>query len=147
MVANAQEIFDELTTPIGGVMPNQVVAIWDRVEPLLARVVKPNTGYSLDSVLTALQLADMQLWVVGDFKGVVVTQIMVRPLHSVLWVQFIAGDHMKDWLGDWITVQEEFARHHGCAAIEFSGRKGWNKIHEQHREYKPVLTTFRRELE
>ncbi len=146
MVARAEDLFEQLDTPIGGVPSDAVVQVWPKVEPLLQRVVKPYTGYSLDSVLTGLQLGAMQLWVIGDFQGVVVTQLIQRPLHSVLWVQFLAGDYMNEWLDDWITVQEEFARAHECVAIEFSGRKGWNKIHEKHREYKPMLTTFRREL-
>lgn len=146
MAANAEEIFEQLTTPIGGVPIEQIMSVWSKVEPLLQRVVKPQTGFDLMSVLTALQLGQMQLWVVGDFQGVVVTHVVHRPLQNVLWVQFLAGDHMDDWLDDWITVQEEAARHYNCEAIEFQGRKGWNKIHEKHRDYKPVLTTFRREL-
>jgi hypothetical protein len=133
--------------PIGGVHPRQVALVWDRVEPILARVVKPHTGYSLESVLTELQLANMQLWVIGDFQGVVVTQIYVRPLHKVLWVQFLAGDHMQEWLDDWVETQDEYARSNDCKAIEFCGRHGWNKIRERHRDYKSMLTVFRKELD
>ena len=142
----SEAVFDEIETPIGGVPPDQVMAVWDRIEPLLRRVVKPQTGQTMDSVLYALQMTQTQLWVIGDFQAIVITSIEQRPLHRVLWVQFCAGDYMDEWLDDWIAVQEEFARANDCAAVEFSGRKGWNKIHQKHRDYKPVLTTFRKEL-
>lgn len=147
MSAAEESVFDQIENRIGGVPPEAVMRVWDKVEPLLARVVKPETGYSLESVLTALQMAQMQLWVVNDFQGVVVTRIELRPLHKVLWVQFIAGDNLDDWLDDWVLVQEGYARHNGCAAIEFSGRKGWNRFKSPHaKEYRAVLTTFRKEL-
>ena len=141
-----EAILETLSTPIRGVLANDVVKSWPRVEPILKRVVTPQTGYTLDHVLTELQLKQAQLWVIGDYQAVVITKIVVRPLHSVLWVHFIAGSKMHEWLEDWITVQEEFAQYHNCAAVEFSGRGGWRKIGEKHPTYKPVLTTFRKDL-
>lgn len=146
MVAAAEKIFDEIDTPIGGVPADKIMSVWSKAEPLLRRVVKPNTGYSLDDVLLKLQLAHWQLWVIGDFQAVAVTEIMCRPQHSVLWSQFIAGDNVDEWLDDWERVQAEFARSQGCAAIEFSGRPGWKKFQDKYRKYKPVLTTYRKEL-
>jgi len=144
--AVAETVFDTIDTAIGGVPGQLVMKVWRKVEPLLERVVNPQTGWDMKHVLTALQTGEMQLWVIGDFKGVVVTQILTRPIHKVLWIQFISGKHMDEWLDDWITVQEDFARHNDCAAIEFAGRRGWNKISEAHSDYKPILTTIRREL-
>ena len=121
--------------------------VWDRVEPLLRRVLKPVTGVTPDAVLTELQLAKMQLWVIGDFEAVAVTSVNVRPLHKVLWVQYVAGDNMKHWLDDFIRVLESFAEHNECVAVEFSGRQGWLRhLARDHPEFKPVLTTMRREL-
>lgn len=142
----SEAVFDTIETPIGGVQPHQVMAVWDRVEPLLRKVVKPQTGYTLDAVLTEVQLGTMQLWIIGDFRAAILTAIQNRPLHRVLWVQFMAGEGMDEWLDDWIAVQEEYAQFNDCKAIEFSGRKGWNKIYNDHRDYRPVLTTFRKEL-
>lgn len=145
-VAAENAVFEQIDTPIGGVHPEQVMAIWDRVEPILRRVVKPNTGYTLESVRQMLLTAQFQLWVVGDFKGVIVTQVQARHTGPVLWGQFMAGDNMKEWLSDWIAVQEEYARHLGCVAVEFCGRKGWNRVVEKHPEYKATWTVFRREF-
>lgn len=148
-LAATEEVFDEIETPIGGVPAEQLMNVWHKVEPMLARVVKEECGYTLESLLTELQFSRMQLWVIGDFQGVVITQIRVcpPPVPPILWVQFFAGDHMQDWLTDWKDVMEAFARHNGCNAIEFAGRKGWNKISEMHPEYKAKWTIFRRELD
>lgn len=140
-------VFDEIETPIGGVPADLVLRVWGRVEAILRRVVKPDTGYRLEDVLTRLQLAQWQLWVIGDFEAVAVTELQVRPLHNVLWVQFIAGDNVDDWLGDWERVLEAFARANECKAVEFNGRRGWHKFQHKFRNYKPVMTTYRREID
>jgi hypothetical protein len=146
MQALHEKVFDTLETPIGGVPPEHMMTVWPRVEMMLRRVVKPETGYSISSVLTALQMSSMQLWVVGDFQAIVVTRIENRPLFNVLWVQFLAGEHLAKWLDDLIAVVEAYARHHNCRMVEFSGRHGWNRLQPKHPDYKPVLTTFRKEL-
>lgn len=131
---------------IGGVPSDQVMRVWDRLEGLLRRVVKAETGETPESVLTDIQLQRKQLWVINDFQGVVVTAILERPAHRVLFVPYLVGDHMDDWLAEWVAVQEDYARAHDCKAIEFNGRRGWNKIGEKFPEYKPRQTIFRREL-
>ena len=128
------------------VPPEYLIIAWPDTERILQRVVKPDTGYALNDVLNELQLGTMQLWVIGDFKGVVVTTVNVKPLHKVLWVQFLAGDHMDDWLDEWIQTQEAYAKHNDCVAIEFNGRKGWSKMQKHHSDYKPVTTIYRRAL-
>lgn len=146
MVAAVEKVFEEIETPIGGIPADRVIHAWPMAWKVLRRVVKPHTGYDHDTLLTQLQLARMQLWVIGNFQAVAVTQIQLRPLHKVLWCQFIAGDHVEEWLDDWEKVQAEFARANDCVAIEFSGRPGWKKFQDKYRKYKPVLTTYRKEL-
>ena len=132
--------------PIGGVLPEHVMLVWDKVEPMLARVVRPETGQSLDSVRSQLLSSHAQLWVVGDFQGVVITTIEDRPTQRVLFTPFLVGNNMAEWLDDWIAMQDEYARFHKCEAIEFSGRKGWGKFAETRPEWKPIRTIFRREF-
>lgn len=123
------------------------MTVWHRIEPMLKRVVKPDTGHTLDSVRYALLTASMQLWVVDDFLGIVLTSIEERPSERVLFVPFMVGDNMQSWLDEWIAVQESYGRENGCNALEFHGRKGWNKVREHHQGYKPIRTIFRRELD
>lgn len=138
----------ELTTPIGGVPAEHVLDVWHRVEPILKRVVSPQTGYDLGHVLTELQLSRWQLWVVGNFDAAVITSILIRPLHKVLWVQYIAGKDMESWLDDWIEVQEAFAKAKGCEAVEFAGRFAWTRVAKMRGQhgYRPALTIVRKEL-
>lgn len=137
---------EQIGIQIGGVPAADIMKVWPGIERLLKRVVKPDTGYTIESVLTALQLAKMQLWVIGDFQGIVVTQIEDRPAQRVLFTLFIAGDNMAEWIDNCGEVLADYARGNDCAAIEFSGRKGWNKIGESKPEWKAVRTVFRREL-
>lgn len=138
---------ENIETAIGGVPPEHIMTVWERIEPMLERVVKPDTGHTLDSVRCALLMGDMQLWVIDDFVGVVLTSIENRPSERILFVPFMVGDNMKYWLDDWIEMQEAFGRDKGCTALEFHGRKGWNKVREHHPGYKPIRTVFRRELD
>ncbi len=139
---------DSETTPIGGVPVEYLVGIWPKVVPILERVVLPDTGYTLDSVLTELQLARWQLWVIDDFKGAVVTQILDRPAERVLWVHYMAGDDMLDWLEDWVTIQDEYAASVGCTSVEFlSPRKGWEKIQKRFPNYQQTYAVWRKRLD
>ncbi len=146
MNAEAEKVFDELDNHIGGVPPDMVMRVWERCVPLLRRVVKPETGYDLDSLLLSIQLARTQLWIVNDFQAVCVTEIHDRPLGSVMWGQFIAGDDVEQWIDDWETVISEFGKAKGCVAVEFSGRPGWKKFRDRFRDYKPYLVTYRKEI-
>jgi hypothetical protein len=137
---------EQLGIQIGGIPSDQIMRVWHGVEPVLARVIKPDTGYTMQSVLTSLQLTKMQLWIIGNFQGVVVTQIEDRPAQRVLFTLFLAGDSMSEWMDELNVTLEQYARHEGCVAIEFNGRKGWNKIGEAKSEWKPIRTVFRREL-
>ena len=144
--ARHEDVFDMLTIPIGGVHQDNVLSVWDRVEPLLARVVKPDTGFRTDDVLTQLQIGNWQLWVIGDFQGVVVTYVEVRPLEKVFFVRYIAGNYMNEWLDDWVKVQESFAKANLCKAVVFFGRRGWDKWQRRYKDYKQITTEYRKQL-
>lgn len=133
-------------THIAGIPSVSVMEIWRSVEPILSRVVTKETGETLGSVLTALQTAKKQLWIVGTFQGAVITEIQDRPSERVLFVVFIAGDDMKSWMDDLAALLDEYAQANDCAAIEFNGRRGWNKIGESRPEWRAIRTVFRREF-
>lgn len=144
----SEALLKTLSTPISGVLSKDVDSVWFHVKQILARVVLPSTGHTLDSVRKKLKKAKMQLWLIGaEPLAVAVTEIQQRPAHDVLYVLFLAGGGLKDWRDDWATVMEEYARANGCAAIEWNGRHGWNKIRgSAYRDYKPIGVTFRKEL-
>lgn len=143
-MGNTAEKLPEI--PIGGVPSDHIMTVWERIEPMLKRVVHIDTGQTLDSVRMELLTARAQLWVIGDFQGLAITSIEDRPSQRVLFTPFLVGEKMSEWLDEWIEVQDNYARYNQCVAVEFSGRKGWNKIGEKKPEWKPVRTIFRREL-
>jgi len=105
--------------------------------PLLQKVVKPATGYTIESVLHDLLTGQTMLWVIDDFKAVTITRVQERPTGRVLWNEWTAGSDMDAWVADWLTVQEAFARHTQCDAIEFAGRNAYM------RKYMPTFNKFR----
>jgi len=139
------ELFSRLVTQIGGVPSERIADVWERVKPILERVVTPDTGYSLDDVMLELHDATAQLWIIEDFQAVVVTKILDRPTHRAFWVWFAAGDDVASWIDDFTELAEVFAKHMGCRYVEFSGRKGWAKFCKPN-GYRVVLTTFRKDL-
>ncbi len=145
MAEAQEEIFDQLTTNISGVPSHSLLSVWERVTEVLERVVTAETGYTLDDILLELHDEQAQLWVVEDFEAVIVTKLLVRPRQKALWVWYVAGDNVGQWIGDLITLLEAFAKHHGCDYLEFSGRKGWAKYCKPN-GYRVVLTTFRKDL-
>lgn len=118
--------------------------VWGWVEPLLSKVANKG-GFTSDSILTDVQMGQAQLWNVKDL-AVIVTRITQRPLERVLWVEWLAGERMDEWLEDWEKVQNDFAKSNGCTAVEFQGRKGWHKFNKAYEDYRPLATIFRREL-
>lgn len=140
-------VFDEISTPISGVMPDQLPAVWERVEPLFQRVVKPQTGATMESVVHELMHGYLSLWVIGDFQAITCTKILDRPAGRVLWNEWMAGDNMDEWVSDWLKVQEAYARAHECTAIEFAGRIGYlKKYNPQFQEFRAMRTIYRQEL-
>jgi len=137
----------DVGTPIRWVPPDEVAEVWAQVGPMIARAILTRSGYTLNAVLRELLAGRTQLWVIGDFDGAVVTMVQNRPAQRVLWVLFMAGDGMDEWLDDWLQVQEKYALYAQCKAIEFSGRKGWHKVAASRARYKPIMTLFRMEIE
>lgn len=135
-----------MTATITGIQSKFIDSVWPEVVPVLKRVVTEETGQTLEALHERLVNREMQLWVIDNYKAVVVTCIHKRPLHNVLWVEYIAGEDMDDWLNSWMSLQEHYARQYNCAAIEFSGRKGWKHFQKKYPEYREILTTFRKDL-
>ena len=148
MVANEKTVSGP-EYPIYALTPHDVVTLWDKIEPILAKAVVPETGWNTDAVLYAVQMGNVQLWLVGDFLGVVITEVQSRPIERVLWVQFMAGDGFLDeWVDAWIETQDEYARQMGCTAVEFqSPRKAWKRIQKRFPEHTSEYAIYRKRVE
>lgn len=146
-MSEAAEVFEQLDNPIGGVMPEHLAAVLPRVQPLLEKVVWPHTGHTIESALRDIALGYTQLWVVGDFHSIFVTRIVPRPNDTVLWVEWMAGEKLKSWVGDMFSVCRAFAEAHACSAIEFNGPAGvWERYEDEYPEFKNIAKVYRCEL-
>lgn len=112
------------------VAATQVLQRLIHVEQLLLRVVTPASGYTMPSLLEDLQAGRALMWAVWDGEpvAVMVGYVQDRPTGRVLWIQFVAGDNMDSWLPALADDGTRFAQESGCVAIEFAGRRGWEKV-------------------
>jgi len=143
MTANLEAVE---TPPIFAVPTEHVALFWPRAEGLLRRVATRDSGYTLTSVMAELATGGLLLWSIRDFQAIACTKIVQRPTDKVLWVQFIAGDRMKEWVDDLVDVMETYAREYECTAIEACGRPGWKKLTSKFSAYKAPWTIYRRNL-
>ena len=109
---------------VTGIPAHDIDAIWDDVAPLIDRAMAYADG-KLDStdIYSSIKNRDMQLWVVPG--GVWVTRIVVYPQSKRLEGIAAAGE-WQDWLTHGQQVID-WARYHGCDAVELIGRPGWGR--------------------
>ena len=83
--------------------------------------------YGPDDVLASLTAGKRQMWVPMDgaeVLGIVITEIIEYPRLKAATVFALAGKRFSEWFCH-LEVIEEWARSHGCAVVEMSGRRGW----------------------
>ena len=74
----------------------------------------------------------MQLWILWDkedknqYYGVVVTEILQRPLKRCLNIRIMTGHHREKWQ-HLIKNIEKFAWDNKCDSMELIARPGWQK--------------------
>ena len=140
------EAAHEINYEVSGVPREYVLKVYPAIEALLKKVVKPQTGFTIDAVVTGLQLGHMQLFVIGEFDGIAITNVQDRPLQRVLWVHFVAGENADEWIHQLHDALASYAREIGAEAIEFAGRPGWKKYQDQFPDYRAVQVVWRKEL-
>jgi hypothetical protein len=106
--------------------------LWNRIEPMLEKVVKHSEGeLTTNHYLDYLMDDKMQLWVAIEDNNIVmcmVTQFINYPTKKILRVLSISGERFKELHGRFNGMIEEFALENNCSALELWGRKGWKKM-------------------
>lgn len=129
------------------VSAEDVPYIWDKVEPMLARVIEHSEGeLQPDDYLEHLMYGSMQLWIVTDESKIVismVTQFIEYPQKRILRVIALSGEKFKEVHSYFNDMVEAFAIKHGCSALELWGRKGWKKMLP---EWSDTYTVFTKDL-
>ena len=111
--------------------PDDVEYVWEKVEPILARVIPHSEGeLETGDILDLVTEGSMQLWIVAENKEIIaalVTQIITYPQKRILRLVSLAGEDFNKFK-HFLDIVESFAIQKGCTALELWGRKGWKKL-------------------
>ncbi len=115
--------------------PESVSKAWGIVKADIANALARSNGYALaDHILKWINEKKMQLWILWDpeaennkYYGVVVTEIIQRPLQKCLNIKIMTGRHREKWQ-HLIKHIEDFAWQQDCDLLELVARPGWKKI-------------------
>ena len=110
--------------------------IWGKAEPFLKRAVDTSMGrYDMPSLYADVKSGRQQLWLYHDKNEEIVsamtTQFIYYPLRVNLSVAFLGSDDKSFSPDDWVAHMEQvmdWAKIHGCSAVEVVGRKGWARL-------------------
>ena len=115
---------------------SNVDAIWRVVIGDIANALARSNNYALvDHFKKWIKEEKMQLWILWDSKGdktskyygVVVTEIIQRPLQRCLNIKIMIGRHREKWQ-HLIKQIEDFAWQQKCDLLELVARPGWKKV-------------------
>ena len=116
-------------------IPNEKIdEAWHHVESNIADALARSNGYALASNFKEwIKEKKMQLWILWDkesehkYYGVVVTEIIQRPLQRVLNIKIMTGTHREKWK-HLVKEIEDFAWFNNCDSMELVARPGWEKV-------------------
>ena len=109
--------------------------VWGVVKNDIANALSRSNGYALsDHIKQWIKETKMQLWILWDaeaekekYYGVVVTEVIQRPLQRCLNIKIMIGRHREKWQ-HLIKHIEDFAWQQDCDLLELVARPGWKKI-------------------
>jgi hypothetical protein len=103
---------------------------WDQVEPSIQEALFLDAGrISTKDIKDAIQAQEMQLWGIHDgiLRAVVVTEMVDYKQMRVVRFITCTGRDMDTWLDLLIDTVSQWGAEQGAHALEFVGRKGWEK--------------------
>ena len=114
---------------------NNVDEVWKVVKNDIANALTRSNGYALsDHIKKWIKDTKMQLWILWDaeaekekYYGVVVTEVIQRPLQRCLNIKIMTGRHREKWQ-HLIKHIEDFAWINNCDLVELVARPGWKKV-------------------
>ena len=110
--------------------------VWGVVKNDIVNALSRSNGYALsDHIKQWIKETKMQLWILWDseaekqnkYYGVVVTEVIQRPLQRCLNIKIMIGRHREKWQ-HLIKHIEDFAWQQNCDLLELVARPGWKKI-------------------
>ena len=110
--------------------------VWALVKTDIANALNRSNNYALsDHIKKWIIEEKMQLWILWDkeapkeskYYGVVVTEVIQRPLQRCLNIRIMTGRHREKWQ-HLIKHIEDFAWLQNCDSLELIARPGWKKV-------------------
>jgi len=118
-------------------IPKQNTSIvWKHCESMIADALARSNNYANASHFKKwISEGKMQLWFLWDKEqdipdrlyGIVITEIIQRPLQRCLNIKIMTGKHREKWQ-HLIKNIEDFAWQNQCDLLELVARPGWKKI-------------------
>jgi hypothetical protein len=116
---------------------------WPDVEEVIKEAINPNpTRLSIDDIKNAVEAQEMQLWGIHDgiLRAVMITEMVDYPKCRAIRIHSLAGKEMDKWLDVLIKTLEEWGKENGASLMEFTGRKGWERVLPKHGWVEPYTT-------
>jgi hypothetical protein len=107
------------------------IKLWPQVKESIAEALLGDCGrITVEDIKDAVEARKMQLWAIhdGQIRAVIVTELLNYPQLRILRVVTVSGTGMDKWLDLLEDTLTSWGREHGAQAIEFSGRKGWERV-------------------
>jgi len=122
----------------------KVQEVWKVVENDIAlALIRSNRYADSDHMKQWCMSGKLQLWILWDdqaeshnvkYYGVVVTEILHRPLQKCLNIRIMTGRRRHKWQ-HLISIIEDYAVKNGVTMMELIARPGWERVLKQF-EYK-----------
>lgn len=128
------------------VPPEEIDDIWPKIKCQVKRT--NDTVLNDTDIYNYLKDGEYSLWLITDNKTeeiiIVSTLVILQyPRNLVCRVVTLAGSRLEEWLLDYLSTIEDWARSNDCSYIEVEGRKGWVK---KLTDYKVDYYTLRKKL-
>lgn len=118
------------------VHPALIHEVWDHVYAILHKAIARNDGFEPTDVKNMLQSGHLTLWVAiidGKLRGALVTQRIFYPRKSTLFLLFMGGTGMREWVGPLEGEIMKYARELGVNDLESLARRGFSSIFQGER--------------
>lgn len=110
------------------VPPNHLEGLWEPAYKMLEKAIARNDGFLPEDVFNAIMRGNMTLWLAvvdNVVKGAMVTQIVTYPRKRTVFLLFMGGEEMKEWLTEMEREIVNYANAIGAQDIESLARKGF----------------------
>jgi len=116
---------------------NKINDVWNIVENDIQNALNRSGNYANSQHFKdACNKGVFQLWILWDndskhkYYGLVVTELVKRPLQKCLNIRIMTGKHREKWQ-HMIKFIEDFGKKQGCDKMELIARPGWEKVLKQ----------------